>query len=94
VFPFRRIVLSPILPPHSGATKDIDLLFVGSLTPKRKAILEHVQKHFPNSVVTSAFGDEMVALINRAKIVLNIHAIDSTTTETVSMKSRVAARSC
>ncbi len=68
--------------PLPGVSKDIDILFLGSLTPKRKSILESLQKHFPTTRVTSVFGEEMVSTINRAKIVLNIHAIDSVTTET------------
>jgi len=61
--------------------RDIDVLFVGSLTLRRESMLEEVQSHF-NLVVASAFGEELVNLYNRAKIVLNIHAEDLLDTET------------
>ncbi|WP_309741753.1 glycosyltransferase [Chamaesiphon sp. OTE_20_metabat_361] len=61
--------------------KDIDILFVGNLLPRRQNIIDELNKSF---VVTacSAFGQDMVKLINRAKIVLNIHGTDLLDTET------------
>lgn len=58
--------------------KDIDVLFVGSLTPRRKEILSKLQ----NITVTKAYGLELSKLINRSKIVLNIHAENFLDTET------------
>lgn len=78
------LMLSAIRPefhrPMPEISKDIDLLFVGSLTPRRQAILVELQKEF-NVMVQQAFGEEMVRLINRAKILLNLHAEEPLDTE-------------
>jgi glycosyltransferase involved in cell wall biosynthesis len=67
--------------PIEGITKDIDILFVGTLLPRRQKIISELSDSF--SVTTcSAFGEDMVNLINRAKIVLNIHGEDFLDTET------------
>lgn len=58
--------------------KDIDVLFVGSLTSRRKEIISKLQ----NITVTKAYGAELSKLINRSKIVLNIHAENFADTET------------
>ena len=61
--------------------KDIDVLFIGSLTPRRIAFLESLPAEL-NLLMVSAFGESMVEYVNRAKIVLNIHAEDYLDTET------------
>lgn len=67
--------------PIPDTRKDIDVLFVGSMTLRRKKILSRVNSSF-NVTIASAFGEELVRLFNRAKIVLNIHAEDYSDTET------------
>jgi hypothetical protein len=64
-----------------GTKKDIDVLFVGSVTKRRREILDRLNKEF-KIVETKAYGREMVELFNRSKIVLNIHAADYLDTET------------
>ena len=61
--------------------KDIDILFVGSMLPRRENILQDLQQEF-NITVCQAFGEEMTKLVNRSKIILNIHAEDFLDTET------------
>lgn len=61
--------------------KDIDVLFVASMTPRRRAMLAEIGKHFPITVA-SGFGPQMVDLVSRARIVLNIHAGPMLDTET------------
>ncbi|MFA5393869.1 MAG: glycosyltransferase [Candidatus Ratteibacteria bacterium] len=61
--------------------RDIDLLFVGRMSNRRRIILQKIAPRF-NCLVTKAFGKEMVRLFNRAKIVLNIHNEDFLDTET------------
>jgi hypothetical protein len=61
--------------------KDIDVLFVGSITPRRKEFLNKLSK-VCKLTIASVFGKEMVILMNRAKIVLNIHAENFLDTET------------
>jgi Glycosyl transferases group 1 len=61
--------------------KDIDILFVGSMLPRRSEWIESLSRH--HSIrIEQAFGSEMVKLFNRAKIILNIHAEDYLDTET------------
>jgi len=64
-----------------GTVKDIDLLFVGWLSERRKNILKKISSQF-NCLATAAYGEDLVRLANRAKIVLNIHAEDFRDTET------------
>ena len=64
-----------------GTVKDIDLLFVGHLSSRRRIILRKIASRF-NCLITEVFGEEMVCLFNRAKIILNIHAEDFLDTET------------
>ncbi len=61
--------------------RDIDVLFLGSMTPRREKILNEVKSRF-NVTTASAFGEEMVRLFNRAKIVLNLHSFEFLDTET------------
>lgn len=61
--------------------KDLDIVFVGTILPRRRRILERLQDKFPITVI-KAFGNEMVEVFNRAKIVLNIHAEEQLDTET------------
>lgn len=78
------LMLSAIRPefhrPLPDIAKNIDLLFIGSITPRRQEILADLQKEF-NITIQQAFGEEMVQLINRAKILLNIHAEEPLDTE-------------
>lgn len=56
--------------------KDIDILFFGSLNPKRKKILEGIQKYSHLNIIirnNDCWGEELDVLIGRSKIILNIH---------------------
>jgi hypothetical protein len=70
-----------IFKPNFETHKDIDVLFVGSLTKRRKEWLDIIDKYH-NLQIKTAFGKDMVDLINRSKIILNIHAEDFLDTET------------
>jgi hypothetical protein len=70
-----------IFRPDSEIQKDIDVLFIGNLTPRREKLLREIQFHFPVTVI-SAYGIEMAGWLNRAKIVLNLHADEFLDTET------------
>lgn len=67
--------------PLPGVTRDIDVLFVGTITPRRREFLNKVSD-VCELTVASAFGGEMVKLMNRANVVLNIHGGDFLDTET------------
>jgi hypothetical protein len=64
-----------------GTAKDIDVLFVGALTPRRERWVAALSRRHTVTTAT-AFGEDLVGLINRARIVLNIHAEDFLDTET------------
>ena len=64
-----------------GTVKDIDLLFVGRLSSRRRIILQKIASRF-NCLVTKAFGEDLVRLFNRTKIILNIHTEDFLDIET------------
>ena len=64
-----------------GVKKDIDVLFVGNVLPRRRRILDRLLKHY-NVVEKLAFGKDMTELINRSKVVLNIHSEEFLDTET------------
>ncbi len=68
--------------PLPGVEKTIDVLFAGSLTPRRDRILKQLGSRFNVDVRTGVFGHDLVLLFNRARIVLNIHATDHLDTET------------
>lgn len=67
--------------PDLTIKKDIDILFLGNITPRRKKIIEKLKRLFPIEI-RKAYGKEMVHLFNRSKIVLNIHASKELDTET------------
>lgn len=60
---------------------DLDVVFVGTLTARRRAILDELSRYV-RVEVRKAFGREMVELYNRARIVLNLHAEEHLDTET------------
>lgn len=67
--------------PVPGAVHDIDVLFVGNMTPRRQTWLDSLQASC-RVTVTNAFGAGMTQYLNRARIVLNIHAEEFPDTET------------
>lgn len=62
--------------------KDIDVLFVGGITDRRKKELNKLRSKVDITICENVFGKEFVNLINRAKIVINIHAAKHLDTET------------
>lgn len=64
-----------------ACAKDIDVVFVGAMLPRRARIIERLRTRFPVEVM-SVFGDELAQTFNRTKIVLNLHAEEYLDTET------------
>lgn len=62
--------------------KDIDVLFVGGITDRRKKELNKLKLKVDITICENVFGKEFVNLINRAKIVVNIHSAKHLDTET------------
>lgn len=67
--------------PTPDIIKDLDIVFVGSITKRRRQYLDILKKCFKINEF-SVFGEEMVKIFNRAKIVLNVHAENFLDTET------------
>lgn len=63
-------------------TKDIDVLFIGSITERRKIILDELKSRIDIKVCENVFGEQFVEMVNRAKIVINIHSAKHLDTET------------
>ena len=60
----------------SGSTKDIEILFVGSSSPRREKILNRVSDVAPVTWVRTCYGEDLDRVIQRAKVVLNVHYTD------------------
>jgi hypothetical protein len=77
------------------AGKDIDVLFIGSMNPRRGLVLDQIVSQ--GAVVKVAFdcyGPERDALIARAKIVLNLHFYEAKLFEIVRVSYLLANRVC
>lgn len=91
-----EIGYSPVLTrvPHD-LPKDIDVLFYGSNTERRRVIIEELIERGIQAVrVHKVFGSERDALIGRSKIVLNIHYYPSNVFEIVRASYLLANRTC
>ncbi len=72
------------IPKTSSNEKDIDILFYGSLSTRRKQVLESlIQAGKLTKVLFGVYGEERDALISRSKIVLNVHHYSSKVFEAV-----------
>ncbi|MER2267825.1 glycosyltransferase family protein [Methylobacterium oxalidis] len=80
----RRIYMSDF-PPYPLSTslffeerveRDIDVLFIGRVSPRRYSLLEPLKRKNIRlvSIDHGFYGDELITLLRRSKIVLNIHA--------------------
>ncbi len=77
------------------AAEDIDVAFIGSLNPRRKAVLEKIAA--AGKQVTAGYnlyGKERDALIARSKLVLNLHFYDAQIFEIVRVSYLLANRKC
>ena len=74
--------------------KDIDVLFYGSLNPRRKRILAALQKHGVRlKVLLGVYGAERDAWIARSKIILNVHYYEAKVLEIVRLSYLLSNRS-
>jgi len=69
---------------HISENKSFDILFYGdsNSSPRRKKMLDILQENFDVKIVNEVFGQEMISLIKRAKIVINIHYYENALLET------------
>ena len=76
-----------------AAVQDIDVLFYGSITSRRRALFETLAATGVKAlVVFRAYGEERDALIARSKVVLNLHAFDNWGFEIVRVSYLLANR--
>lgn len=62
--------------PAPSSTRDIDVVFVGSISPRRAKVLEDLAAHGPSirtAVLFGVYGAERDAMLCRAKVCLNMH---------------------
>jgi len=75
--------------------EDIDVLFVGSINDRRKAVLDKIAGQGKNlAVAYNSYGEERDAMIARAKLVLNLHYFDAQVFEIVRVSYLLANRKC
>lgn len=66
----------PVLTRIERVPEDIDLLFYGSITERRKPLLRRLARRFRLRAVFGVYGEARDRLIARSKIVLNLHSVD------------------
>lgn len=84
----------PVLTQISDQPKDIDVLFYGSMNPRRQTILDQLTAAGANVVAAISYGKERDQLIARAKIVLNIHYFDAKVFEIVRVSHLLSNHAC
>ncbi len=59
--------------------KDIDVLFIGTINKRRRNIIDNLNMRLNTSIIEVAniFGDELVELLQRTQIVINLHYYDN-----------------
>lgn len=60
-----------------------DILFYGSLTIRRRKIMEELDRFFKTKYVSNVYGKELENLIKESKICLNLHYYDESVFESV-----------
>lgn len=82
--------LTRILP---AAVPDIDVLFVGSMNPRRQRVIDGMRSAgLRVSSVFGVYGRERDALIGRAKLLINIHFYEAKVLEVVRLTYLLANR--
>ncbi len=83
---FKSIFHLPIRPTElrrEGKDRDIDVLFYGALgKSRRREILAELGKHHNVRIESNLFGEALADLLDRAKVVVNIHFYDGALLET------------
>jgi hypothetical protein len=78
-----------------GLPKDIDILFYGSITDRRKAVLDELEaKGAKVKVLFGVYGKERDACIGRSHIILNIHFYAAKIFEAVRISYLLNNRCC
>ncbi len=67
-----------IVPPginfqNINEVRDIDVIHYGSINVHRRNLLNEIQNYYGIEIIENVYGEEMYALLRRAKVVLNLH---------------------
>lgn len=92
---YPHVYLTRIAPlrraPVISQQRDIEVLFYGDpKNPRREKFLSRLRQMFQVTVISNLFGDEMFALIARARCVVNIHYYDDSSLETTRINECVS----
>jgi hypothetical protein len=92
---FCGIGYVPELARIPAAPEDIDVLFVGSINARRKAVLQEISRRGAKlEVAFGVYGEARDQLIARSKLVLNVHYYDARLLEIVRVSYLLANRKC
>lgn len=79
----------------AAPARDIDVLFIGSMNPRRGQVLDQLEAQGAKvEVAFNCYGEARDALIARAKIVLNLHFYQAKLFEIVRVSYLLANRVC
>lgn len=85
----------PVLARIERGTEDLDVLFYGSLNPRREAVLDGCEAQgLRVASVFGVYGAGRDALVARARVVLNVHYYDARVFEIVRVSYLLANRRC
>ena len=76
---YKIKLLTPLIQiiPNYYINKSIDILFIGTITNRRKKILDKLQEKYNIVILEKVFGENLNNYIKISKIVLNLHAFDN-----------------
>lgn len=85
----------PALTRIKPAREDIDILFIGSVNPRRLAVFQEIEASGRKvSILYNSYGEERDQWIARAKLILNLHFYDAHIFEMVRVSYLLANRKC
>jgi hypothetical protein len=85
----------PVLARIERGTEDLDVLFYGSLNPRREAVLDGCEaRGLRVASVFGVYGAGRDALVARARMVLNVHYYEARVFEIVRVSYLLANRRC
>lgn len=72
-------ILTPLIDNNFNITtnKTIDILFIGTITERRKKILNKLKNYYNIVILEKVFNENLVNYIKNSKIILNIHAFNN-----------------
>jgi hypothetical protein len=85
----------PVLTRIPPGGEDVDVLFIGSLNDRRKAVLGEIARHGKKvTVAYNSYGEQRDLVVARAKLLLNVHFYESQIFEMVRVSHLLANRKC